>query len=122
MTHATELGKVVTRLQFERGEVAFFIYTNNSEMIENLKHRFELTNEAINNMTTWTEIKIPAISNDTDDEQEVLLNRSSFITRLNEFRAKVITEENREHNVFEVCTYGEAGHSKANLLFRGNYF
>lgn len=92
----------MTRLQLERGEVAFYIYTNKSAMIDNLKHRFELTNEAINNMTTWTEIIIPAISNDTDEESEVLLNRSSFISRLDEFRAKIIAEENREHNVFEV--------------------
>jgi uncharacterized protein YlxP (DUF503 family) len=106
VTHATDLGKVVTRLQLERGEVAFYIYTNKSAMIENLKHRFELTNEAINNMTTWTEIKIPAISNDTDEEREVLLNRSSFISRLEEFRSKIIKEENREHNVFEVIPGG----------------
>lgn len=104
MTHATDLGKVVTRLQFERGEVAFYIYTNKSAMLGDLMHRFELTNEAINNMTTWTEIKIPTISNDTDEEREVLLNRSSFISRLEEFRSKIIKEENREHNVFEVIT------------------
>lgn len=93
---------MVTRLQLERGEVAFYIYTNNSAMTDNLTHRFELTNQAINNMTTWTEIKIPAISNDGDDEREVLLNRSIFILRLNDFRNKIITDENREHNVFEV--------------------
>jgi uncharacterized protein YlxP (DUF503 family) len=71
-------------------------------MIENLQHRFNVTNEAINNMTTWTEIKIPDISNDTDDDGEVWLNRTSFIDRLDEFRSKIIKDENREHNVFEV--------------------
>lgn len=96
------MGKVVTRLQLERGEVAFYIYTNKSADTDNLEHRFTLTNEAINNMTTWTEIKIPAISNDLDDEREVFLNRSSFITRLTEFRTKITSEDNREHNVFEV--------------------
>lgn len=103
MTHATDLGKVVQRLQLERGEVAFYIYTNKSEMIDNLKECFNQTNKAIHNMDTWTEIKIPAISNDTDEEREVLLNKSSFILRLEEFRNKIIMEENREHNVFEVC-------------------
>lgn len=103
MTHATDLGKVVQRLQLERGEVAFYIYTNKSEMIDNLKECFNQTNKAIHNMDTWTEIKIPAISNDTDEEREVLLNKSSFIFRLEEFRNKIIMEENREHNVFEVC-------------------
>jgi uncharacterized protein YlxP (DUF503 family) len=102
VTHATDLGKMVTRLQFERVDVAFYIYTNNSAMIENLQNRFNLTNEAINNMTTWTDIKIPTISNDTDDDVEVWFNRTSFIDRLDEFRNKIIKDENREHNVFEV--------------------
>jgi uncharacterized protein YlxP (DUF503 family) len=95
---------MVTRLQLERGDVAFYIYTNNSAMIENLQHRFNVTNEAINNMTTWTEIKIPTISTDNtdDDDGELWLNRTSFIERLDEFRNKIIKDENREHNVFEV--------------------
>jgi hypothetical protein len=99
------IGKVVTRLQLERGDVAFFIYSNNDSLKENIKHRFNVTDEAIKNMTTWTEIKIPASpanDNETEDESEVLLNRTSFLSRLNEFRNQIISEENRENNVFEV--------------------
>ncbi|XP_070495647.1 uncharacterized protein [Chironomus tepperi] len=104
VTHATDLGKVVSRLQLERGEVAYFIWTNNSMMITNLTNRFEVTNEAINNMTTWTEIIIPAspigFDNDTDDdESQVMLNRTSFIARLNDFRTQVTSEQNRENNI-----------------------
>lgn len=32
VTIATDLGKVVTRMQLERSEVAFFIYTNGSTL------------------------------------------------------------------------------------------
>jgi hypothetical protein len=77
-------------------------------LITNLTNRFTVTNEAINNMTTWTEIIIPALQrdmtsdNDTEEEGEVLLNRTSFIARLNEFRNQIVSEENRENNVFEV--------------------
>lgn len=110
VTHATDLGKVVNRLQLERGEVAFYIWTNNSEMITNLTNRFEVTNEAINNMETWTEIIIPAspkgFENDTEDESQVMLNRTSFIARLNDFRHQMM-DENRETNVFHVsCCFG----------------
>jgi hypothetical protein len=76
-------------------------------MITNLTNRFEVTNEAINNMTTWTEIIIPAspkgFDNDTDeDESQVMLNRTSFIARLNDFRNQVTSEQNRENNISHV--------------------
>jgi hypothetical protein len=104
VTHATDLGKVVTRLQLERGDVAFYIYTNNTMLRDSLTHRFDLTNEAINNMTSWTEIIVPASPNDTEEESEVMLNRTSFLLRLNDFRNQIISEENRENSVFEVST------------------
>jgi len=76
-------------------------------IITNLTNRFEVTNEAINNMTTWTEIIIPAspksFDNDTDeDESQVMLNRTSFIARLNDFRNQVTSEQNRENNISHV--------------------
>lgn len=97
---ATDLGKVVTRLQLERGDVAYFIYTNDSKMKENLTLRYATTDEAINNMTTWTEIIVPA-SNGNEEEGEVLLNKTSFQMRLVDFRTQIQSEDNN-NTVFEV--------------------
>lgn len=101
---ATDLGKVVTRLQLERGEVAFFIYTNGSMLKSNLTLRYQLTDEAINNMTTWTEIIVPASPNGTEEEGEVMLNKTSFQMRLNDFRTQIQSEDNN-NTVFEVRTW-----------------
>lgn len=98
---ATDLGKVVTRLQLERGEVAFFIYTNGSMLKSNLTQRYATTDEAINNMTMWTEIIVPASPNGNDDETQVMLNKTSFQIRLNEFRTQIHSEESN-NTVFEV--------------------
>lgn len=93
VTIATDLGKVVTMLQLERGEVALYIYTNGSEK-SNLTQRFASTDEAINKMATWTEITVPASPNGTEDEGEIMLNKTSFQARLAEFRSQINSEEN----------------------------
>lgn len=66
--------------------------------------RFTVTNEAINNMSSWLDIYIKIFPLDGTDEDgsEVLLNRTGFISRLEEFRNQITAEENRENNVFEV--------------------
>lgn len=98
---ATDLGKVVTRLQLERGEVAFYIYTNGSILKSNLTQRYVTTDEAINNMTMWTEIIVPASPNGNEEEGEVMLNKTSFQMRLNDFRTQIHSGENN-NTVFEV--------------------
>ncbi|XP_063825964.1 receptor-type guanylate cyclase gcy-1 [Ostrinia nubilalis] len=50
VSRATELGKLVTRLQQERSEVAFFIFTNGSTLRSNLSQRFAETDSAIQQM------------------------------------------------------------------------
>ncbi|OWR49743.1 Atrial natriuretic peptide receptor A, partial [Danaus plexippus plexippus] len=50
VSRATELGKLVTRLQQERSEVAFFIFTNGSTLRSNLTQRFAGTDSAIEQM------------------------------------------------------------------------
>ncbi|XP_005177981.1 uncharacterized protein LOC101893791 [Musca domestica] len=90
VTIATDLGKVVTHLQLERSEVAFYIFTNGSKVRSNLTQRFAVTDQALNNMTTWSEVSVP--TRDDDDDYGVLLNRSEFQSRLNEFRDRVRTE------------------------------
>lgn len=100
---ATDLGKVVTLLQLERADVAYFVYMNDSTMKENLTHRYAKTDEAINNMTTWTEIIVPASPNGSEEEGEVMLNKTSFQMRLNDFRTQIQAEDNN-NNVFEVIS------------------
>jgi hypothetical protein len=105
---ATDLGKVVTRLQLERGDVAYYIYTNDSEMKENLTLRYATTDEAINNMTTWTEIMVPASPNGNEEEGGILLNKTSFQLRLVDFRKQIQSEENN-NTVFEVKPHQHRG-------------
>ncbi|CAO1407946.1 unnamed protein product [Diamesa hyperborea] len=91
---ATDLGKLVTRLQLERGEVAFFIYTNGSLLRANLTERFKKTDSAIENMSSWDEIIVPASPNGTEEEGEIMLNKTSFQLRLNDFRSQINSTEN----------------------------
>jgi hypothetical protein len=102
---ATDLGKVVTSLQLERGEVAYFIYTNGSILKSNLTQQCARTDEAINNMTMWTEIIVPASPNGSEEEGEVMLNKTSFQARLNDFRTQIQSEDNN-NTVFEVSLRG----------------
>ena len=49
-----------------------------------LKQRFEITDQALNNMTTWPEITVP--TSDLDDELQVSINRTDFQITLDNFR------------------------------------
>ncbi|KAH8392751.1 hypothetical protein KR215_009110, partial [Drosophila sulfurigaster] len=105
VTIATDLGKVVTRLQLERSEVAFYIFTNGSKQRANLTQRFANTDHALNNMTTWSEISVPTASEDEDeDDKEVMMNRVEFQNRLNEFRERVRTEP-EDSSITEVMNW-----------------
>lgn len=78
------MGKVVTRLQLERSEVAFYIFTNGSTLRSNLTQRFSVTDQAFNNMNTWADVSVP----ETPEENgtPVMLNRTEFLDRLQAFR------------------------------------
>ncbi|XP_066996175.2 uncharacterized protein [Anabrus simplex] len=89
VTIATDLGKVVTRLQLERSEVAFFIFTNGSTLRSNLTDIFVVTDQALCNMTTWPKVIIPGV----DGETVYSLDKASFQVRLEEFREKINPEE-----------------------------
>ncbi|KAI9578053.1 hypothetical protein GQX74_013947 [Glossina fuscipes] len=102
VTIATDLGKVVTRLQLERSEVAFFIFANGSEERSNLTQRFTVTDQALNNMTTWSEVSVP--TSPDDDDEEVLLNRTEFQNRLNEFRERILSEP-EDNSVTDVMNW-----------------
>lgn len=98
---ATDLGKVVTRLQLERSEVAFFIFTNGSTLRSNLTQSFAVTDTAINNMVTWAEVSVP--TSPVENGLQVKLNRSSFMARLDDFRKKS-SEESSVWNVMHWYT------------------
>ncbi|EDW36367.1 GL16716 [Drosophila persimilis] len=104
VTIATDLGKVVTRLQLERSEVAFYIFTNGSKQRANLTQRFAITDHALNNLTTWSEISVPTAPDEDEDDREMMLNRNDFQSRLNEFRDRVRFEP-EESSITEVMNW-----------------
>ncbi|KAJ9577045.1 hypothetical protein L9F63_006393, partial [Diploptera punctata] len=89
VTIATDLGKVVTQMQLERSEVAFFIFTNGSQLRSGLQHRFSQTNQSLNNMITWPPVQIP----ESEGRAVLLDNKSTFLDRLNKFRSNISSEE-----------------------------
>ncbi|XP_072398924.1 uncharacterized protein [Diabrotica undecimpunctata] len=88
VTIATELGKVVTRMQLERSEVAFYVYTNGSLLRTNLTKRFELTDEALRNMSSW-----PPVSLTFEGNKIPYMDKESFQRNLTNFRHTVISED-----------------------------
>ncbi|XP_049826517.1 uncharacterized protein LOC109599565 [Aethina tumida] len=91
VTKAEELGKVVTRMQMERSEVAFYVYTSGGHhesqrvLRTNLTKRYELTDEAIENMATWPPVSLP------QDGKKVHLNKTTFQENLGYFRQNLTT-------------------------------
>lgn len=71
-------------MQLERSEVAFFIYTNGSQLRFNLTQRYATTDETLKNMTTWPLVTVPK------DESKVhtyhVVNKEAFQARLDDFR------------------------------------
>ncbi|XP_026674281.1 uncharacterized protein LOC108630979 isoform X2 [Ceratina calcarata] len=91
VTIATDLGKVVTRMQLERSEVAFFIYTNGNTLRSNLTQRFAITDQALHNMTTWPLVSVPRDESKTQAYDVV--SKEAFQARLEDFRQKISSEE-----------------------------
>ncbi|XP_055371528.1 uncharacterized protein LOC129605660 [Condylostylus longicornis] len=104
VTTATDLGKIVTRLQLERSDVAIFIFTNGNTSRVNLTERFMITDEALDNIDIWGgEVSVPTSLED-DNTMEVMLNRSEFQNKLNNFREKISSEESSITEVMEWYT------------------
>ncbi|XP_061716470.1 uncharacterized protein LOC133524448 isoform X1 [Cydia pomonella] len=85
VSRATELGKLVTRLQQERSEVAFFIFTNGSTLRSNLSMRFTMTDNALLQMG---DLPLLAFKNRRKPVDEV-----TFRTELGELRDSIYTEK-----------------------------
>ncbi|CAH0715318.1 unnamed protein product, partial [Brenthis ino] len=81
VSRATELGKLVTRLQQERSEVAFFIFTNGSTLRSNLTQRFTGTDMAIEQMGD-----LPSLLFKNRVEP---VNGEAFLNELSDLRAKI---------------------------------
>ncbi|XP_072949532.1 uncharacterized protein [Epargyreus clarus] len=81
VSRATELGKLVTRLQQERSEVAFFIFTNGSTLRSNLTQRFAGTDSALEQMGDLPLLTFKSRSTPIDGE--------TFLTELADLRASV---------------------------------
>lgn len=99
---ATDLGRIVTRLQLERGDVAYYIFTNRSVERSDLLKRFALTNETIDDTTAWT--KLEPNNDNTTEENETLFIKSNFMTKLNDFRDKILSDESN-NTVFEIMIW-----------------
>ncbi|XP_060523060.1 uncharacterized protein LOC132700024 [Cylas formicarius] len=97
VTAATELGKVVTRMQLERSEVAFFVYTNGTHYRTNLEQRFQLTNEALQNMSFWP------LTLHFEDGRKVYLDRETFLKNLTTFRQTV--KQSEETTITDVLSW-----------------
>ncbi|XP_031627256.1 uncharacterized protein LOC116343374 [Contarinia nasturtii] len=100
VTLATGLGKVVTQIQLERSEVAFFIFTNGSTLRSNLSSRFAVTNEALNNLPEFPDLVVPIFIDDVLNKQQNL-NRTEFLRQLEDFRSKIHSEESSMADVMQ---------------------
>uniref|UniRef100_A0A1B6MQA4 guanylate cyclase n=1 Tax=Graphocephala atropunctata TaxID=36148 RepID=A0A1B6MQA4_9HEMI len=94
VTIATELGKVVTHIQLERSEVAFFIFTNGSNLRTDLRQRFAKTDHALENMIAWPHY------NYKDPEIESL-TKDKLKERLESYRIKINSSESNMKDMLE---------------------
>ncbi|XP_055615471.1 uncharacterized protein LOC129761747 [Toxorhynchites rutilus septentrionalis] len=100
VTMATDLGKVVTRLQQERSDVAFFIYTNGSTLRGNLTRGFLETDRALENMSSWPDLMIAT----PNDGKVTWLNMSEFREELVDFRENICSENSTVRDVLHWYT------------------
>uniref|UniRef100_A0A182JVW7 guanylate cyclase n=1 Tax=Anopheles christyi TaxID=43041 RepID=A0A182JVW7_9DIPT len=106
VTMATDLGKVVTRLQQERSDVAFYIYTNGMTLRRNLSDTFLETDLALDNMSSWPDISIRTIQ--PNNGEVTWLNMSEFRETLQEFRANISTEDSTVPQILRWYTTANA--------------
>uniref|UniRef100_A0A8W7PCN8 guanylate cyclase n=1 Tax=Anopheles coluzzii TaxID=1518534 RepID=A0A8W7PCN8_ANOCL len=106
VTMATDLGKVVTRLQQERSDVAFYIYTNGMTLRRNLNDTFLETDLALDNMSSWPDISIRTIQ--PNNGEVTWLNMSEFRETLQEFRANISTEDSTVPQILRWYTTANA--------------
>ncbi|CAG9824650.1 unnamed protein product, partial [Phaedon cochleariae] len=72
------------RMQLERSEVAFNMFTNGSSKRINLEARYNLTDEAIRNMSDW-----PPVVLQYETHKKLHLDKDTFQANLTKFRQTV---------------------------------
>ncbi|XP_050087432.1 uncharacterized protein LOC126572283 [Anopheles aquasalis] len=103
---ATGLGKVVTRLQQERSDVAFYIYTNGITLRRNLNDTFLETDLALDNMSSLPDISIRTVQ--PNNGEVTWLNMSEFRETLQEFRANISSEDSKVQEILRWYTTANA--------------
>ncbi|CAH0563810.1 unnamed protein product [Brassicogethes aeneus] len=98
VTKAEDLGKVVTRLQLERFDVAFYVYTESHHQRTNVTKRFQLTDDALQNMSSWPLVSL------IRDGKIVYLNKTTFQENLKEFRENLSKNETKMNDVLNWYT------------------
>uniref|UniRef100_A0A1Y1LS38 guanylate cyclase n=1 Tax=Photinus pyralis TaxID=7054 RepID=A0A1Y1LS38_PHOPY len=101
VTIATELGRIVTYMQLERSEVAFYVYTNanGSTPSIDISQRFEVTDSALQNITNFPPVSLPQ-----EGGGIVEMDLTAFRNRLNEFRQKISSEESSMSEILQWYT------------------
>ncbi|CAB0020299.1 unnamed protein product [Nesidiocoris tenuis] len=89
VTLATEFGKVVTLMQLERSEVAFFLFANGDDYGRNLTVRFSMTDQALDNLSTWPTVTV----NTATGTSLVFKDSKTFMHHLQLFRGNISNEE-----------------------------
>ncbi|CAH1405097.1 unnamed protein product [Nezara viridula] len=95
VTIATELGKVVTNMQLERSEVAFFIFTNGHFFRTNLTERFAITDIALDRLSTWPQVVVQT----STAQNLVFRDSTSFRRSLDLFRQNISSEDSTIRDV-----------------------
>ncbi|KAJ8956595.1 hypothetical protein NQ314_006681 [Rhamnusium bicolor] len=86
-------------MQLERSEVAFYVYTNGDNYLRtDLEKRFELTNEALKNMSSW-----PSVVIQFEGKKKLYVDKSTFQNDLTQFRQTLIKSE--ESSITDVLTW-----------------
>ncbi|KAG5886729.1 hypothetical protein JTB14_027151 [Gonioctena quinquepunctata] len=94
VTFATKLGQVVSRMQLERSEVAFNVFTSGSSRRVDLQTRFGLTDTAIEEMNSWPPISVPL-----ENTTKYYSDKMSFQQNLTMFRQYVMNEDSSVRDV-----------------------
>ncbi|ODM93786.1 Atrial natriuretic peptide receptor 1 [Orchesella cincta] len=96
---AGDVAKLISHLQWERSEVAYFIFLNGSTIRANLTDRFFTTDGAINQMEYW-----PDIHPESSGARATFKSKLHFQVRLDEFRSRIGSNETKIYQVIEYYT------------------